>query len=66
MAGLGRYRPRPDAWLRSFDLDFTKELAERDWLGMTWPRSVGGGEQSNLARLVMVEELLRAGAPRGG
>lgn len=59
----GRYRPRPDAWLRSFDLDFTKELAERGWLGMTWPRSVGGGEQSNLARLVVTEELLRAGAP---
>ncbi|MFB9566037.1 acyl-CoA dehydrogenase family protein [Saccharopolyspora hordei] len=59
----GRYRPRPDAWLRSFDLAFSKELAERGWLGMTWPRSVGGGERSNLARLVLTEELLRAGAP---
>ncbi|MEV0082790.1 acyl-CoA dehydrogenase family protein [Saccharopolyspora sp. NPDC050642] len=59
----GRYRPRPDAWLRSFDLDFSKELAERGLLGMTWPRSVGGAERSNLARLVVTEELLRAGAP---
>ncbi|KAA5838315.1 acyl-CoA dehydrogenase [Saccharopolyspora hirsuta] len=59
----GRYRPRPDAWLRSFDLAFSKELAERGWLGMTWPKAVGGGERSNLARLVLTEELLRAGAP---
>ncbi|GAB3291299.1 acyl-CoA dehydrogenase family protein [Parasphingorhabdus pacifica] len=59
----GRYQPRPDAWLRSFDLDFSRALAERGWLGMTWPEEVGGGERSNLARLVVTEELLRAGAP---
>lgn len=59
----GRYQPRPDAWLRSFDLEFSKELAERGWLGMTWPREVGGAGRSNLARLVLTEELLRAGAP---
>lgn len=59
----GRYRPRPDAWLRSFDPAFSKALAERGWLGMTWPREVGGAGRSNLARLVLTEELLRAGAP---
>ncbi|KEI45061.1 acyl-CoA dehydrogenase family protein [Saccharopolyspora rectivirgula] len=59
----GRYRPSPDSWLRSFDLSFSKELARRGWIGMTWPREFGGGEQSNLARLVVTEELLRAGAP---
>ncbi|MDA3645384.1 acyl-CoA dehydrogenase family protein [Saccharopolyspora indica] len=59
----GRYRPRPDAWLRSFDLAFSRELAGRGWLGMTWPKAVGGGERSNRARLVLTEELLRAGAP---
>lgn len=59
----GRYTPRPDAWLRSFDREFSAELAERGWLGMTWPKSVGGAEQSNSARLVLTEELLRAGAP---
>lgn len=59
----GNYQPRPDAWLRSFNLPFSKQLAERGWLGMTWPSSVGGAEESNLARLVVTEELLRAGAP---
>ena len=59
----GRYRPRPDAWLRSYDPAFSKELAEHGWIGMTWPERVGGGERSNMDRLVVTEELLRAGAP---
>ncbi len=52
-----------DAWLRGFDRDFTRELAERGWIGMTWPRRFGGAERTNLERLVVTEELLRAGAP---
>lgn len=59
----GRFRPRPDAWLRSFDRDFSRALGERGLLGVTWPREVGGGGRSNIARLVITEELLRAGAP---
>lgn len=59
----GRFTPRPDAWLRGYDRDFTRALAERGWIGMTWPTTFGGGGRSNLARLVVTEELLRAGAP---
>lgn len=59
----GRFVPRPDAWLRSFDPDFSRALGARGWLGMTWPRAAGGGGRSNVARLVVTEELLRAGAP---
>ena len=59
----GRYAPRHDAWLRSFDLDFSKELAVRGLIGMAWPVAVGGGGRSNVERLAVTEELLRAGAP---
>ncbi|WP_194166336.1 acyl-CoA dehydrogenase family protein [Mycolicibacterium sp. P9-22] len=59
----GRYVPRSDSWLRSFDLDFSKELAARGFIGMTWPERFGGRSASNLDRLVVTEELLRAGAP---
>jgi alkylation response protein AidB-like acyl-CoA dehydrogenase len=61
----GRYEPRCDAWLRSYDRDFTRELAAHGWIGMTWPTDLGGGGRSNLERLVVTEELLRAGAPVG-
>jgi len=59
----GRYQPRSDSWVRSFDITFSKALAERGFIGMTWPKRVGGGELSNRDRLAVTEELLRAGAP---
>ncbi|MEO3783827.1 acyl-CoA dehydrogenase family protein [Actinocorallia sp. B10E7] len=59
----GRFTPRCDSWLREHDPAFSRALAGRGWIGLTWPREYGGSERSNLARLVVTEELLRAGAP---
>jgi alkylation response protein AidB-like acyl-CoA dehydrogenase len=59
----GRYTPRSDCWLRSFDLDFSRELAARGLIGLTWPEEFGGGGLDARSRLVVTEELLRAGAP---
>ncbi|TPG32399.1 acyl-CoA dehydrogenase family protein [Mycolicibacterium hodleri] len=58
-----RYQPRSDSWLRSLDVEFSKELASRGLIGMTWPRDYGGGEYTNTDRMAVTEELLRAGAP---
>ena len=49
--------------MRSYDREFTRELAARGWIGMTWPADLGGGGRSAVERLVVTEELLRAGAP---
>ena len=43
--------------------DFSRKLGERGWLGMTWPKALGGHDRSALDRLVVIEELLAAGAP---
>ncbi|WP_310475413.1 acyl-CoA dehydrogenase family protein, partial [Sandarakinorhabdus sp.] len=43
--------------------DFSRTLGQRGWLGMTWPQALGGHEKSALDRLVVIEELLAAGAP---
>lgn len=59
----GRYTPRSDSWLRGFDPEFSKELAARGLIGITWPAQVGGRGLSNTERLAVTEELLRAGAP---
>lgn len=59
----GRYVPRSDNWLRGFDPEFSKELAARNLIGITWPQEFGGRALSNTARLAVTEELLRAGAP---
>lgn len=50
------------SWL-GFDRNFSRKLAERGWIGMTWPKRYGGGERSALERYVVVEELVLAGAP---
>nr|THJ67667.1 acyl-CoA dehydrogenase [Rhodococcus qingshengii] len=57
------YEPKSDSWVRSFDIDFSRELAKNGLVGMTWPVEFGGGGESNVARLAATEELLRAGAP---
>ncbi|NMN96697.1 acyl-CoA dehydrogenase family protein [Antrihabitans stalactiti] len=59
----GRYTPRCDNWLRGFDLKFSKELANRWLIGVSWPTEFGGRGLTATARLVVAEELLRAGAP---
>lgn len=42
---------------------FSRTLGQRGWLAMTWPKMHGGHERSALDRLVVIEELLAAGAP---
>jgi len=54
---------REDGWLIGHDPAFAIELAERGWLGMTWPPSVGGGGRSALERFVVFESLISEGAP---
>lgn len=48
-----------------FDKDFSRAVAARGWIGMTWPKQYGGHERSHLERFVVVEEMLAAGAPLG-
>jgi alkylation response protein AidB-like acyl-CoA dehydrogenase len=55
--------PVNDAWMRSFDPEFSRRLADGHLIGISWPKDVGGGGQSYRVRLAVAEELLRAGAP---
>jgi alkylation response protein AidB-like acyl-CoA dehydrogenase len=45
--------------------EFALELGRRGWIGMTWPREVGGHGRSQLERFVVMEALVSAGAPVG-
>lgn len=53
-----------DSW-SVCDPEFSRSLAAKGWLGMTWPTEYGGGGRSYLERYVVIEELLAAGAPVG-
>ncbi len=52
-----------DGWIIGHDVDFALELADRRWLGMTWPVEAGGHGRSALERFVVFEALIGAGAP---
>lgn len=47
------------------DPAFSRKMAAKGWLGMTWPKKYGGHERSMLERYVVLEELLAGGAPVG-
>jgi alkylation response protein AidB-like acyl-CoA dehydrogenase len=52
-----------DSWLIGTSREFSRELARRGWLGMTWPTEWGGGGRSPLERFAVVEALVSEGAP---
>lgn len=52
-----------DGWIIGHDRRFAVEVAQRGWLGMTWPTDVGGGGQPALDRFVVFEALIGEGAP---
>ena len=62
-AGAARRTHRENGWLIGADADFALELAERGWIGMTWPTEVGGGGRTALERFVVFEALISEGAP---
>ncbi len=42
---------------------FMKRMAERGWIGMSWPTEYGGGERPGIYEYLLNEELAAAGAP---
>jgi alkylation response protein AidB-like acyl-CoA dehydrogenase len=54
---------REDGWMVGHDPGFSKELARRGWLGMTWPIEHGGGGRPPIERLIVAEQLISEGAP---
>ena len=45
---------------------FMRKLAERGWLGMSWPKQYGGQEKSGIYDFILTESLSRWGAPQPG
>ncbi len=60
---VARYGRFNDSWINGYSKEFSRELAARGWIGMTWPVEVGGGGRPPVERLVVAEEMIAAGAP---
>ncbi len=55
---------RARSWM-GFDREFSRAVGARGWIGMCWPKQYGGHERSFMERVVVLEEMLAAGAPVG-
>ncbi|HUP26005.1 MAG TPA: acyl-CoA dehydrogenase family protein [Thermoanaerobaculia bacterium] len=60
----GTWQPGGKSW-GEYNPALTRKIAERGWIGLTWPKRYGGKERTQLERYVVTEELLAAGAPAG-
>ncbi len=69
-AFLARHQPasepaaRANCWAVA-DPEFSRALGAAGFIGMTWPEAYGGRARSAMARYIILEELLAAGAPVG-
>lgn len=46
-------------------IPFSKKMADRGWIGFTWPESYGGKNGGYVNKMIMLEELFRVQAPIG-
>ncbi|MEQ1703595.1 MAG: acyl-CoA dehydrogenase family protein [Ilumatobacteraceae bacterium] len=53
-----------DSWINGYSKEFSKELAGHGWIGMTWPDNpFSGTRRPAIDRLIVGEEMIKAGAP---
>jgi alkylation response protein AidB-like acyl-CoA dehydrogenase len=63
---VARYGRSNDSWINGFSKEFSKELAAHGWIGMTWPDNpYSGARRPAIDRLIVGEEMIKAGAPIG-
>ena len=55
-----------DGWLVGYSDEFTLRLAQKGWIGMTWPVDKGGDGRPEVERFVVTEQLLLGLAPMAG
>ena len=61
VAHFGRFN---DSWINGYQKEFSRELGAHGWIGMTWPDNPYSGPASPaIDRLIVGEELIKAGAP---
>jgi len=45
--------------------EFSKKMAKKGWIGITWPKEYGGQERTYVDKMILIEELIKVKAPIG-
>ncbi|MEZ7844974.1 MAG: acyl-CoA dehydrogenase family protein [Rhodospirillales bacterium] len=59
----GTFDPNTAVAIDGYNLEFSRRIGAKGWIGMTWPKEYGGQERSFLERYVVTEEFRVANAP---
>lgn len=51
---------------RNYSPEFAREVGEKGWIALSWPKEHHGQERTPLEQLAFMEEMERVGAPRAG
>jgi len=46
-----------------YSIEFSRKMAQRGWIGMTWPRQYGGEERTYVEHMILNEEIAKVHAP---
>jgi alkylation response protein AidB-like acyl-CoA dehydrogenase len=61
--GVARYGRDTASWMNGYSKEFSRELSSHGWIGLIWPTEFGGGGRPPIERLIVGEEMIKAGAP---
>lgn len=61
----GSFKPTQNAFYEvgGFSQEFSRKIAKKGWIGLSWPREYGGQGRSYVDRMILLEEMLKAQAP---
>jgi alkylation response protein AidB-like acyl-CoA dehydrogenase len=59
----GTFDPDASPMSDGHDVEFSRRVGAKGWIGMTWPKEYGGQERSFLERYVVTEEFRAVSAP---
>jgi alkylation response protein AidB-like acyl-CoA dehydrogenase len=61
----GTFTPQSKGLVGARDIAFSRRMADRGWIGLTWPETYGGKGRGYVDRMILYEELFREQAPVG-
>ncbi len=59
----GTFSIRSGALLEEMSQEFSRKMAKKGWIGLTWPKQYGGQGRTYIEKAILLEELLKVQAP---
>ena len=59
----GTFATKSNHFIEVSSPEFSRKLAQKGWMGLTWPKEYGGANRSYVDRTILMEELMTYQAP---